>query len=159
MSDRQKGGEMPVGYEPAEPATPESTPSKEVASLREHREAKQRFLKSKFKLLEALDQQLEQLGSGRLYSLHYSSLVKYLSEFKKSGPIFSRIGPHLELDCLPKGHYSPRLNLQINGYGMEFIHSELAPAVLESRQKLVETFQRLAKEDQRDSATLPQFED
>ena len=147
-------GETNGGRGASESSPVESAADFEVASLKEHDRAKLSFIEAKANLLTVLNNRLQEAGCGPLYSLHYQRLLHYVADVEAYQKHPYRSSPMLHLECDRTVRYQHLSDFRAYAPGMDLIHSELAPEVLQSRKTLVEVFERLSEEDQK--SLLPQ---
>ena len=154
MRSRKNAGEANGGRGTPESSPVESAADFEVASLKEHDRAKLSFIEAKANLLTVLNNRLQEAGCGPLYSLHYQHLLRYVADVEAYQQNPHQSSPMLHLECDRTEYYKTLYDFRVYGLGMGLIHSELAPAVLQSRKTLVEVFERLSEEDRK--SLLPQ---
>ncbi|MCY3804426.1 MAG: hypothetical protein OXF85_00915 [Candidatus Saccharibacteria bacterium] len=156
--NHKKSGEINGGQAMSEVLGAEAMLGFEVASLEEHDCARLNFIEAKANLLDTLNHKLQEAGCGSLRSLHYQHLLRYVRAVEAyQQDSCQKRSPMLHLECQSKLLYYEglaSLGFKVNASGMNLIHSELAPTVLQTRQTLVEVFERLSEEDQR--SLLPQ---
>ena len=124
----------------------------ERATLKEHHLAKLTFVENKNKLLNALNQRLQENECGALYSLHYRNLLSYVTAIKDTTRKPYQFHPRLDLVCQKTERAKNLPEFGVNSPGMDLIHSKLAPEVILSRNNLVDVFERLSDKDQQSLA-------
>ena len=137
-------GETNGGRGASESSPVESAADFEVASLKEHDRAKLSFIEAKANLLTVLNNRLQEAGCGPLYSLHYQRLLHYVADVEAYQKHPYRSSPMLHLECDRTVRYQHLSDFRAYAPGMDLIHSELAPEVLQSRKNSGRGFFRAA---------------